>query len=49
VAASSWFSIPAISKPKRRGRKDARVPLDEGNGEGYHRAREGIPWWCAAR
>jgi hypothetical protein len=29
-----WFSISAVSKPKRRGRGDARAPLDEGNGGG---------------
>jgi hypothetical protein len=29
--AGGGFSIPAILKLKRRGRGDARVPLDEGN------------------
>jgi hypothetical protein len=32
------FSIPAVLKPKRRGRGDARVPLDEGNGGGGREA-----------
>jgi hypothetical protein len=29
--AGSGFSLPAVLKPKRRGRGDARAPLDEGN------------------
>jgi hypothetical protein len=32
--AGGGFSIPAVLKPKRRGRGDARVPLDEGKGGG---------------
>jgi hypothetical protein len=32
--AGGGFSIRAILKPKRRGRGDARAPLDEGKGGG---------------
>jgi hypothetical protein len=32
------FSIPAILKPKRRGRGDARAPLEEGSGGGGREA-----------
>jgi hypothetical protein len=31
VVVGGGFSIPAVFKPKRRGRGDARAPLDEGN------------------
>jgi hypothetical protein len=34
VTAGGGFSIPVVLKPKRRGRGNARAPLDEGNGGG---------------
>jgi hypothetical protein len=37
------FSIPAVLKPKRRGRGDVRVPLDEGNGGGIGSASLPLP------
>jgi hypothetical protein len=36
--AGGGFSVPAVLKPKRRGRGDARAPLDEGNGGGGREA-----------
>jgi hypothetical protein len=38
AAAGGGLSIPAVLKPKRRGRGDARAPLDEGNGGGGREA-----------
>jgi hypothetical protein len=50
--AGGEFSLPAISKTKRRGRGDARHHLMRGMEDAwaalrflYHRAWEGVPWW----
>jgi hypothetical protein len=43
AAAGGGFSIPAILKPKRRGRGDARAPLDEGNRGGIGGASLPLP------
>jgi hypothetical protein len=41
--AGGGFSIPAVLKPKRRGRGDVRAPLDEGNGGGIGGASPPLP------
>jgi hypothetical protein len=43
ATAGGGFSIPAILKPKRRGRGDVRAPLDEGNGGGIGGASLPLP------
>jgi hypothetical protein len=41
--AGGGFSIPAVLKPKRRGRGDAWAPLVEGNGGGIGGASLPLP------